>query len=282
MKKLLLVVAACLFIFGVANAQDPGLQDSVIIQTVDVAPGTDSIYVWIWSFTDDSVAFYNMPMTFTASGSGINFEHMSYYPPLTLWEETFDSLLVPEGFLRMVAWNDLGGPETEPPLNTNGVRHHTWNIVFSVDPGADDPQVVDIDTTYDPVNGEFIFGLVGGVVQFTPAFVPGAIHYGVLGTDDDPLDIPTEFALKQNYPNPFNPSTNMLFDLPKAQNVTLEVFNILGQHVKTLANGMYEAGSYTVSWNGTNGNGEDVPSGIYFYSLRTEEFSKTNKMMLIR
>ena len=115
-------------------------------------------------------------------------------------------------------------------------------------------------------------------------FVPGHIKFGdpVVGVDDPIVEIPTEFALDQNYPNPFNPETKMSFDLPKAQNVSLEVYNLLGQHVKTLANGMYDAGSHTVSWNGTNKSDEDVPSGIYFYSLRTEEFSKTNKMMLIR
>jgi len=281
MKKLLLALAVCLFTFGMANADDPGDQDSVIIQTIDVAVGTDTAYVWLWSVTDDSVVFYNMPLTFTASGTGINFEYVAYYPPLTQWEETFDSLLVPEGFLRMVAWNDLGGAD-EPPLHTNGVRHHTWNLVFSIDANATNPQVVDIDTTYDNINGEFIFGLVGGVEQWTPGFIPGAIHYGVTGIDDDLDNIPTEFALKQNYPNPFNPDTKLLFDLPKAQNVSLDVYNILGQHVINLASGMYDAGRYTISWNGTNSNGEDVPSGIYFYSLRTAEFAKTNKMMLIR
>lgn len=281
MKKLMLGLAVCLFTFGVANAQDPGDQDSVIVEPTYVAVGADSIHVRMWAITDDSVMFYNMPLTFTASRTGINFEYVSYYPPLTLWEETFDSLLVSEDFLRMVAWSDLGGPVTEPPLHTSGILRQIWQLVFSVDPGAE-PQVVDIDTTYDFVNGEFCFGLAGGAVQFTPAFVPGAIHYGPTGIEDDIDNIPKEFALKQNYPNPFNPDTKLSFDLPKAQNVSLEVYNLLGQHVKTLANGMYDAGSHMVSWNGTNSDGEDVPSGIYFYSLRTEEFSKANKMMLIR
>jgi hypothetical protein len=280
MKNLIFALAICVFAFGLANAQDPGIQDSIIIQSTTAPVGTDTIHVWAYVVTDDSVAVYNMPFTFSSDQTGINFERVTYYPPLIFWDETFDTLVTSQNFVRMIGWHDTGGDDN-PPMHTNGNRVHAWNLVFSVDDTAPS-QVVRIDTTYDEVNGSLFFGLVGGSVQLTPAFIPGEILYGPLGVEDEISDIPTEFALNQNYPNPFNPQTNLSIDLPRAQDVSLVVYNILGQNVKTLAEGMYDAGSYTFTWNGKNSHGEDVPSGIYFYSLRTAEFAKTNKMMLIR
>jgi hypothetical protein len=280
MKKLIVALAICLFTFGMANAQDPGIQDSIIIRHTDAPLGTDTIHVWAYVVTDDSVAVYNMPFTFTSNEPGIQFEHVTYFPPLIFWDDVFDTLVASQNFVRMIGWFDTGGPDN-PPMHTNGNRVHAWNLVFSVEDTAP-TQVVSIDTTYDDINGSLYFGLVGGSVQFTPAFVPEEIWYGPVGIEDEISDIPTEFALNQNYPNPFNPQTNFSIDLPEAQDVSLVVYNILGQNVKTVAEGMYEAGSYTFNWNGKNSHGEDVPSGIYFYSLRTAEFSKTNKMMLIR
>jgi hypothetical protein len=282
MKKLLLVMAMCLFAFGMANADDPGEPDSVIVQITQVDTSVTEIFVWVYMATDDSVFFYTCPLQFTPTGQGITYSHTSYFSLLLQWDEVFDSFLVAEDYLRMVAWADIGGDDN-PPLYTSMNRVHVFNLVFDVDPIAED-QCVFIDTTHDQVNGSLLFGLTGGIESFVPVFVAGWIEFGdcQTGTDDPIVDLPTEFALKQNYPNPFNPSTNLPFDLPKAQNVSFNVYNILGQHVKTLADGMYESGRHTVSWNGTNSNGEDVPSGIYFYSLKTEEFSKTSKMMLIR
>lgn len=280
MKKFIIALAICLFAFGMASAQDPGIQDSIIIVTTPIAHGTDTAYVWAYCVTDDSVAVYNIPLSFNSSGQGINFEYASYFPPLIFWDVIFDTLVTSQSFVRMLGWHDIGGDDN-PPLQTNGNRVHAWNLVFSIDDTAPG-QVVTIDTTYDDINGSLYFGLVGGSVQFTPAFVPGEILYDPLGIEDEIVDIPTEFALHQNYPNPFNPQTNLSIDLPKAQDVSLVVYNVLGQNVKTIAEGMYDAGRYTFTWNGTNNNGEDVPSGVYFYSLKTTEFAKTNKMMLIR
>ena len=94
--------------------------------------------------------------------------------------------------------------------------------------------------------------------------------------------LPTEFALAQNYPNPFNPSTEVCFDLPKASHVELNVFNILGQRVKTLVSGEMPAGSHQVSWDGTDSDGGLVASGIYFYRISAGDFSSSKKMMMLK
>jgi len=88
----------------------------------------------------------------------------------------------------------------------------------------------------------------------------------------------TEFQLYQNYPNPFNPTTSIAFDLPASANVTLKVFNPMGSEVTTLANREYGAGHHNVDFNGNN-----LTSGLYFYSIQTDDgFSATRKMLLIK
>jgi hypothetical protein len=96
----------------------------------------------------------------------------------------------------------------------------------------------------------------------------------------DPIsssNIPDKFSLYQNYPNPFNPSTNIKFDIPKASNVKLTVYNTLGKEVATLINEELSAGQYNMQWNGAG-----VSSGVYFYKLETDGMTEIRKMMLIK
>ncbi|KAA3597986.1 MAG: T9SS C-terminal target domain-containing protein [Calditrichaeota bacterium] len=90
------------------------------------------------------------------------------------------------------------------------------------------------------------------------------------------------FKLAQNYPNPFNPTTNIEFFVPSESNVKIEVFNILGQNVKTLTNSKLKAGSHAVTWNGTDNNSNLVGTGVYFYRISSENFKQTRKMLLIK
>jgi hypothetical protein len=94
--------------------------------------------------------------------------------------------------------------------------------------------------------------------------------------------IPTAFALYANYPNPFNPTTNISFALPVDSKVSLKLYNVAGQLVRTLVNETMPAGTHTVTWDGNNSNGEKVASGIYFYKLNAGDFSKTMKMVMTK
>ena len=94
--------------------------------------------------------------------------------------------------------------------------------------------------------------------------------------------LPEEFGLAQNYPNPFNPSTRIGFALPVATHVRLDVINILGQRVVTLADREIEAGNHEILWNGTNSKGKVVSSGVYFYRLVAGDFTETRKMVLLK
>ena len=94
--------------------------------------------------------------------------------------------------------------------------------------------------------------------------------------------VPGVFKLFQNYPNPFNPTTRIEFTLEQASEVRLEVYNVLGQKIKTLLDGYLPNGSHEAEWDGTTESGAKVSSGIYFYRLSTNEFSRTRKMMLMK
>jgi len=94
--------------------------------------------------------------------------------------------------------------------------------------------------------------------------------------------IPNEYSLSQNYPNPFNPETNIGYQLPVEGWVTLKVYNIEGQLVRTLVNGNRETGRYEVNWNGCDSFAEPVSSGIYFYRLHAGGFTQTRRMILIK
>lgn len=95
--------------------------------------------------------------------------------------------------------------------------------------------------------------------------------------------IPTDFGLTQNYPNPFNPETRINYGLPKESTVSLKIFNVRGQLVRTLVDEAKPAGFYTVHWDGTNDQGLNVPSGAYIYQIKAgDEFMKSNKMVLIK
>ncbi len=105
------------------------------------------------------------------------------------------------------------------------------------------------------------------------AFVGTSSVTGVTGQNV----LPAKFALMQNYPNPFNPSTNIEYRLPQTSGVRLDVYNILGEKVATLVNGVQQAGVHTVNLDGSS-----MPSGVYFYRLQTGQFVATSKMTLLK
>ncbi len=93
---------------------------------------------------------------------------------------------------------------------------------------------------------------------------------------------PVDLKLMQNYPNPFNPSTHIQFSIPKSSFVSLKVYNILGQLVKTLVNGNISAGMHTVQWNSDSENGSKAESGLYIYKITAGSYVQVKKMMLIK
>ena len=93
---------------------------------------------------------------------------------------------------------------------------------------------------------------------------------------------PTQFNLSQNYPNPFNATTNIEYNLPHSLYVHLSIYNLKGEKIKTLVNQEMNSGSHNVYWDGTNNFGSSVSSGLYLYSLNTNNFQSTKKLLYLK
>lgn len=175
----------------------------------------------------------------------------------------------------------------------SGTAAATYSCIQNGDPGtgniSSDPLFVDAD------NGEYHLQVGSPCIDAGDTASPedpdetradiGAFYFDQRSTginQDFYINIPTEFGLSQNYPNPFNPETTIHYQLPHQSEVQLEIYNILGQIIKTLVNEEQPAGHYTIYWNSIDESGNTVPSGVYLYILRAKDFFQSRKLMLIR
>ena len=98
----------------------------------------------------------------------------------------------------------------------------------------------------------------------------------------DVRTIPENYRLHANYPNPFNPTTTVSYDLSMAGEVSLVVYNILGEIVHTMVSEYQEPGLYHVTWDAINNAGNEVSSGVYFFKLQSGDFMQINKAILLK
>ena len=140
-----------------------------------------------------------------------------------------------------------------------------------------------IDTSVDRTSsGKF------GVYIFQNGFpLPGyydnvAVNSLITGVDDNSSGISDGFYLEQNYPNPFNPETQIAYQLASTGFTTLGIYDLLGREIRILVNEDQPTGNHSVNWNGTDAYGNKVPSGIYFYKLKSGIFNETKKMILMK
>ena len=101
------------------------------------------------------------------------------------------------------------------------------------------------------------------------------------------VEIPADYTLYANYPNPFNPETIISYELPEEADVALRIFNVRGQLISTLVDRHEAAGTYNVSWNGKDSNGNSVAGGLYIYKIiatnaDNESFTMSRKMTLLK
>ena len=105
----------------------------------------------------------------------------------------------------------------------------------------------------------------------------------LVGVNSNVSEIPASYSLEQNYPNPFNPSTNIKYSVSELSKVRLAIYDANGKEINTLVNTNQLAGEYNIRWNGKDGSGNSVPSGVYFYTLTAgSNFSQTKKMLLVK
>jgi hypothetical protein len=118
-----------------------------------------------------------------------------------------------------------------------------------------------------------------GDLGYNPYWVDAQVVYDLITEVPDNIhpDKPITFQLLQNYPNPFNPTTTIKYQIPELSFVTLKVYDVLGNEIKTLVNEEKPAGSYEIGFDGTG-----LPSGVYFYRLQAENFVETKKMVSMK
>jgi len=148
------------------------------------------------------------------------------------------------------------------------------------------------EPNYETTNAGVSWNLAGwGIAMNRMRFLSDTLAYAVgqtvykytsepIGIQPISTEIPKQFSLYQNYPNPFNPETKIRFEIPpfaKGGFIQLIIYNALGQEITTIVNEHLIAGIYEVNWNAS-----DYPSGIYFYSLSTENFTETKKLVLLK
>jgi Big-like domain-containing protein len=166
-----------------------------------------------------------------------------------IWQE---STYLEQGFWYFtIVGNDAGDPLYIHLLDENNAESTSLDMIsFQAD--------AKIGTPFDP---------------YQATFYPVA---------DDEQEIVPVNILNQNYPNPFNPVTTISFELADQDFVTINIFNLRGEKIKALVREPREAGLYYDIWDGSDDDGNQVASGIYFYSLNTSQFSATRKMVMIK
>tara|TARA_R110000868_G_scaffold396971_2_gene669455 strand:+ start:35135 stop:36718 length:1584 start_codon:yes stop_codon:yes gene_type:complete len=185
--------------------------------------------------------------------------HFGYSPDLERLSGSFG--VFHNAFARLEYLDNTGTIiESTDTVKVTPLNMFEYNEPFSISEDVDSVRMVLVDADLNKIGV-----LVSESVQ-------------VLTTNTEiSSNLPSDFKLNQNYPNPFNPSTLISYSIPKASDVQLNIFNIIGQPVANLVNERKQSGSYTVEFSADN-----LPSGVYFYSIKAGTFTKTNKMLLIK
>jgi len=173
-------------------------------------------------------------------------------------------------------WEEFGGDaDYQSPFDHGGVGGY----------GETGYGTMPFDFTYPSNEGSYTHaegGFPAGDLNWFPELKALWESGGIVALDEAEKTVPRQFSLAQNYPNPFNPETVIQYNLPRASDVHLTVYNLLGQEVVRLVTSHQGPGSYTHTWNGRDAKGSMVTSGVYFYRLVAGDFIKTHKMVLLK
>ena len=178
--------------------------------------------------------------------------------PETSKEVHMPEEITSEGIIRLSHRREGQGLTTETAFITDSLDK---NIRFKIESLDRDNAIFDIDYIALDNNGGVLFS--GRKTM-------------------DVIAVPDDYALHPNYPNPFNPLTRVNYDIPKDGPVELIVFDILGREVITLMDANIQAGYHTMTWRGLNKHRQGVAAGVYFFQLRSKDFTRTIKMLLLK
>jgi predicted outer membrane repeat protein len=177
-----------------------------------------------------------------------------------------------------ISYSDIQGGETEIAINNNGtvnwLEGNIDNDPLFVDAINSDYHLSENSPCIDAGNPNYPFDPDGTITDM------GAYYYNQLNSINESEIQFVEYHLS-NYPNPFNPSTTIDFSIQNDSNIQLEIFNIKGQKIKTVANNQYEKGNHSIVWNGVNDKNKPVSSGIYLYKLNVNGKTEAMKKCLL-
>jgi immune inhibitor A len=163
---------------------------------------------------------------------------------------------------------------------------HNTDVGDAADPFPGTGSVVTFNDATSPSANSYAGGMTNvQVTNISPssAFMTATFVVSIASdVNDNGLNLPSKMTLDQNYPNPFNPSTTINYDLPTSGKVSLDVYNLLGEKVRTLYDGSAQAGTRSLVWDGTDDRGMSVASGVYFYRLTTRQGTIVKKMMMLK
>jgi len=276
MTKVIKAFMVSAIIFALISAS-PAMAVDIVVESADLAPGGQvGVPIYLNNNTIDIMAL-SVPLFY--SSASLSVDSVSFA----------GSLLLP-GMSAVVNIDNpskrvsiMYTPVSGQPLIT-AADGLIATVYMSADVGAPD-QVVIINAVnaadvseLPPIYTRVEIADNSGSAVTVPGFYPANVEIQTpLDAGDDGSGLPYALEMKQNYPNPFNPTTTIAFTLPVRSDVSLVVYNILGQGVETLVDETLEAGEHQVVWD-SNHN----PSGIYFYRLTYKNEVLTKKMTLLK
>ncbi|HVO75653.1 MAG TPA: T9SS type A sorting domain-containing protein, partial [Ignavibacteriaceae bacterium] len=238
-------------------------------------------------YSNNTTSIYQLliPIIVGQNGSSISYRDIALVEPgdpgSVFGDENFYDYVVVEGTKDGINWKPLAD-------GYDCRKDNIWLSIFLADSVGDStmfrPEAINILNTFsagDTILIRFKLFADGASNGWGWAIDDLVIQETTVGVAGRPK-IPTSYSLSQNYPNPFNPTTIIKYQLPQQQKVTLEIFNALGQKVKTLVDGIKNAGYYQETWNGTNDNNLNVATGVYIYRLSAGNFVVSKKMILLK
>ncbi len=234
---------------------------SGLMKVLDVYTG-NSVAQWVM---EQNVVFGDCSMVVRTAEPG-EYQVENIIPPdfeATSWSADISG---PEGSSVTLVWDET--------IYGHGFLDATGHVEFSIDtPLTDEPLLLLTVAGYNMA--PYINTLtVGG---------DGTEGNEVTGSDDEEEDLPVApeaVKLLGNFPNPFNPETRIAFEIPVAMEVKLTVYDIRGHQVKTIVDGVVEAGRHEMTWNGRDGSGRMSASGVYLYNLVTRDGQMQGRMVL--
>lgn len=267
MKRLFILIALLLATSATAFSADVTARVEI-----DYAEPGETIYIRLLLETDTPVAALRVPITMESSW--ITLEEVSWLSseadPGEFWDTTNLSNTNRTDWINVLTRYELPFPTIDPPGG------EICRFYITIDPDAPEG-FIPIDTWTDQYSWVDASDALGNTLEAD--FIPGGIwvQHSSTAVEDELATLPTEFSLAQNRPNPFNPTTTIEFSLPRPSDVSLTVYDILGNEVAVLAGGRYPAGNHSLEWNAAA-----APSGVYFYRLRADEALLTRKMVLLK